>query len=290
MSHTDDIELFNKLKKRPTIAWPTIIVLILSQAAIAFSWYSVINGEMALWQGCIINGISMYFLFSPIHDAMHNAVSTNYKVNEWVLTWAVQPIIPLSTAKFLKMMHMQHHRFGNDAQKDPDFGVAGDYKGMFFRWFFWDAAYMNFYARNKEVNNIPRMDKRIRIENILIWTVALSVAVFYPLEVIFLWLLPSRIMAWLIAAVFMYLPHIPHNTTHAEDPYKATNNRYGWEWLLTPLMAYQNYHLVHHLYPTVPFYRYRKIWNARRAFHESHDPLIVEGFKFQPRNPAPDPS
>ncbi len=28
-------------------------------------------------------------------------------------------------------------------------------------------------------------------------------------------------------------------------------------------MGWHNYHLVHHLYPTVPFYRYRRLWNAR---------------------------
>ncbi|CAM5734605.1 Flavohemoprotein [Mycolicibacterium aubagnense] len=32
------------------------------------------------------------------------------------------------------------------------------------------------------------------------------------------------------------------------------------EWLYTPLMLSQNYHLVHHLHPSVPFYRYTKTW------------------------------
>ena len=54
----------------------------------------------------------------------------------------------------------------------------------------------------------------------------------------------------------------------------------GWEWLLTPLMMYQNYHLVHHLYPTVPFYRYKKAWLAREQFHESHHPAKVRAFQF----------
>ena len=32
---------------------------------------------------------------------------------------------------------------------------------------------------------------------------------------------------------------------------------------MNPLMLYQNYHLVHHIHPTIPFYRYVQAW--RRA-------------------------
>ena len=37
------------------------------------------------------------------------------------------------------------------------------------------------------------------------------------------------------------------------------------EWLLTPLMLSQNYHLVHHLHPSVPFYRYVADLAAQRG-------------------------
>lgn len=280
----DNIDLFKQLKKRPVIAWPTIILLAICHSFIFASWYGVINGELPLWAGCIINGVAMYFLFSPVHDASHNAVSIHYKVNTWVLAIAVQPILPFSTGKFLKMMHMMHHRFGNDPDKDPDYKVAHSAKGMFWTWFVWDFQYISFYKKNKLTNKMPDHDKRILRETSIVYLTVIIVACFYPMEVLFLWLIPSRIMTWLIAAVFMYLPHIPHNVTHEEDPYKATNNRYGLEFLLTPLLAYQNYHLVHHLYPTIPFYRYRKIWNARRIFHESHNPLTIKGLRLQPEN------
>lgn len=37
--------------------------------------------------------------------------------------------------------------------------------------------------------------------------------------------------------------------------FMATTMRMGWEWLPTPLLVYRNDHLIHHLSPTVPFYK-----------------------------------
>ena len=51
---------------------------------------------------------------------------------------------------------------------------------------------------------------------------------------------------------------------------KTTRNRIGWELLLTPALLYQNYHLVHHLHPLVPFYRYLTVWRR-------NEPRYLEG-------------
>ncbi|MGB2401659.1 MAG: fatty acid desaturase [Porticoccaceae bacterium] len=66
--------------------------------------------------------------------------------------------------------------------------------------------------------------------------------------------------------------------------HQCTSNRVGMEWLLTPLSLSQNYHLVHHLYPTVPFYRYLKIWDARKHYHQSQYPATTHGFSLSPRS------
>ena len=91
----------------------------------------------------------------------------------------------------------------------------------------------------------------------------------------FLWFIPSRGMVWLVCFVFMYLPHVPHVYTHRENPCQATLMLEGWNKVMSVLMMYQNYHLAHHLYPTVLFYRYKKAWDARKAFHEAHHPAKV---------------
>ena len=61
---------------------------------------------------------------------------------------------------------------------------------------------------------------------------------------------------------FDYLPHKPHFVLASENPYRAT--RLFADPLLTPIFLYQNYHLVHHLYPGIPFYRYARVWREKR--------------------------
>ena len=105
----------------------------------------------------------------------------------------------------------------------------------------------------------------------------------YLIELLMFWIIPQRISFFFISFIFVYLPHVPNEISEKEDAYRATSIREGMEWLLSPLMMYQNYHLVHHLYPSVPFYRIVKLWNSRLDEHLSHDPAIVPTIGLYPR-------
>lgn len=275
-------QTLDELRKKPLLAIPTITLLILSQAAIVGVWYLVLHDQLSLWVGCLINSLAYYVLFTPAHDASHNAVSSIPWVNKFVFFLVMQTMLPGNTGKMLMVMHMQHHRFGNE-KLDPDFEIAHSLKNAAFLWFFWDMRYLSFYFKHKEY--YPDVNiKQIFLEMAIGYAVVGTFAWNFPLETLVLWFIPGRMMAWMVCFVFMYLPHVPHVYTHREAPYQATLNRKGWEWLMSPLMMYQNYHLAHHLYPTIPFYRYKKAWLARKEFHESNNPATVTAFGLRPQN------
>ena len=106
----------------------------------------------------------------------------------------------------------------------------------------------------------------------------------YGWEVFFLWFLASRLGMLLIALVFIYLPHFPGDVSAEENVYRASTIRRGWEWLLTPFLVYQNYPLIHHLYPTAPFYTYMKIWHLKYEELVAHDPAVQTAFAMKPIN------
>ena len=55
----------------------------------------------------------------------------------------------------------------------------------------------------------------------------------------------------------------------------AALNRIGSEPWLSPLLLYQNYHLVHHLHPVVPFYRYIRVWRRNEEAYLDGGPALT---------------
>lgn len=270
------------LRKKPLVAWPTVLLMLFSQVTLVLVWYGVLTDQLSLWAGCVITVIAYYTKFTPAHDSMHKAVSSKSWINEWVLIQTSFFYVPLTTGKLLGLMHMQHHRFANDTL-DPDHDLVSHWYNALFLWFFWDFRYIYVYLKNRQF--YPNIDMtRVVAELVVGLSIVGVVAWFFPMEVLFLWFIPSRIMVWLICLVFMYLPHVPHTYIDKDAPYQATLIREGLEWLMTPIMMYQNYHLAHHLYPTVPFYRYKKVWQAAERYHESHHPAKVKAFGLYPYN------
>jgi ring-1,2-phenylacetyl-CoA epoxidase subunit PaaE len=99
-----------------------------------------------------------------------------------------------------------------------------------------------------------------------LWTLAL------------IYLIPERVAMFVLAWWFDWLPHHDLEDTQRENRYRATRNRVGSEWILTPLLLSQNYHLVHHLHPSIPFYRYVAAWRRNEAAYLERDSAISTVF------------
>jgi phenylacetate-CoA oxygenase/reductase PaaK subunit len=95
------------------------------------------------------------------------------------------------------------------------------------------------------------------------------------------YLIPQRIAITVLAWWFDWLPHHGLEHTQKENRYRATRNRVGLEWLLTPLMLSQNYHLVHHLHPSIPFYRYLRAWRRNEEAYLEREAAIATAFGHQ---------
>lgn len=272
---------FQQLRSRPEIAWPTVIQLFVSLFTIAAVWYTVLSDIIPLWAGVIINIIAYYFLFSPIHDGLHRAISINENTNDFFTNLAMVPVsFLMGGGAWARMFHMQHHRHTGKEVLDPDLEISSKGSHAMWKWFIWGFHYSAYYQKYKDrlptVKPGPWNKTRVVISLVFFGYLLFN----FPLEFIFLWLVPTYAgISWMTAFVFSFLPHHLHKRTEGADPlddYQATCNIVGFEWLLSPIMQYQNYHLVHHLYPTVPFYRYVKIWRAHQDEHYSHNPAEIK--------------
>ena len=123
------------------------------------------------------------------------------------------------------------------------------------------------------VRNVRRRPPAEILETAALMTLSVTVIVAAALTghlwtLALIYLIPERAAMFVLAWWFDWLPHHDLEDTQRENRYRATRNRVGSEWTLTPLLLSQNYHLVHHLHPSIPFYRYVAAWRRNEAATE----------------------
>ena len=284
--NTDDLELFKKLMKKPKLAWPTVTLLGAAFVIFGVSTYAHITGRLPLGWAIFFNAVASYMAFPAAHEATHSAVCSNRKVNDLAGRVSMLLLEPGPFFPVFRFIHMQHHRFTNDPVKDPDvYSGTGPKWLLPFKWLTLDFIYFKNYLAPDVFNKRPKKERfEFYFAVFFVITVITGMTLAGWLQYyLLLFFIPTRISKFFIIIAFDFLPHYPHESYAKEEPYRCTSNRVGFEWLLTPIFFYQNYHLVHHLYPAIPFYRYLKIWNARKHYHEAQNPAIVDTFSLTPR-------
>jgi len=282
-------DLFNALKEEPEFAWPTIILFLICAGFMFGATWAAIYGHISYLAACLINGTSGYFLFSPMHDAIHSSLGRSKQLNLWVGRITFLYFSSLVAFELMRFIHFRHHRNANGEGDEADQIVqSGPAWLRPLKWPFIDLIYGWKYLGYWK--DRPKSETRsviiMFLTTLVVWPWLIING--YLMELLMFWIIPQRISFFFISFIFVYLPHVPNEISEKEDAYRATSIREGMEWFLSPLMMYQNYHLVHHLYPNVPFYRLVKIWNSRLDEHLSHDPAVVSTLGLYPR-PAKTP-
>ena len=261
----------------PELALPTVLLYVTALVSFAGSTALALAGAIPYPIAIVINTIASYMFFTVLHDACHRSVSQRDGVNRWLGRLSGPFVSPLASYSMFRFIHMQHHRFTNDHDgQDPDaYTSNGPAWSWPLRWATLDLSYIRFY--------LPRLGTRPRaerVESAATLVIALGVLTAFALlaglvPLLLLVILPTRLTVAFLGLVFDWLPHHGLSSTPQEDRFKTTRNRVGWERLMTPVFLYQNYHLVHHLHPLIPFYRYLVAWRRNEEAYLEHDPPLA---------------
>ncbi len=247
----------------PMIAWPTLMLFVIAVCLWVTTFWLAAAGILPAGVAIIINFIAAFATFTPMHDASHRSVARAKWINE--LVGRVCSYILMSPFTAFRYIHAEHHKHTNDEHHDPDYWSGmGPAWLLPFRWMSQDIHYIYVYVGAWQKR--PQAEKIETIVTFLAtWTLVITLCLMgFAWPVLLFWVLPSRIAIAVLAYSFDYLPHKPHKITSAENRFKATTVRPS-PWL-TPLFIYQNFHLIHHLYPAVPFYRYSEVWRQQKAY------------------------
>lgn len=260
----------------PEVAWPTVGLLVAGIGLWTASTLAYLGGASAWWIAIPVNAVASYLLFTVAHDAGHHSASSRPRLNRWMGRLAMPFFAPHASFPTWRFIHMQHHRFTNHHDgSDPDAYTMGGPRWQWpLRWVTIDLWYMVFYAPKLRAR--PRSEQREELLTLAVLaggTVALVVT-GHLVELLVVLLLPCRLNVLFLGWAFDYLPHNGLHHTPSEDRMKGTRNRVGLERLVSPLLLFQNYHLVHHLHPKVPFHRYVAVWRRNEDRYLDGDPAL----------------
>lgn len=244
-------------------AWPTLIFAGFCLSAYGLTCWGVLSGALHPFFGAALNTIAVYLSFTPMHDACHGAISGGHRRLRWLdglVGWCCGLLFVAPYVAF-KRLHLRHHASTNDPRRDPDYWVVGDRVGsLVLRCLTIIIHYYRFFLASGGFGG-PKYDgersQAIVSIGLLVSAVWLLVGGGYGQEVLLLWLLPAMLASGILAFTFDWLPHHPHRS---RARYKDSRILTGYGLHL--LTVAQNLHLIHHLYPRVPFYRYRALYRG----------------------------
>ncbi|MEM8608830.1 MAG: fatty acid desaturase [Myxococcota bacterium] len=255
-----------------TLNNPTVWLFFLSIGGLAFGTAGYLLGRLPAAATLAINAIAIYLVFTVMHDSMHRTAHTSRFVNDLLGRLSAVPLTV--TMPLFRAVHYEHHSHTNDPARDPDLVVSRQP-----RWAlpFWCLAVIFEYRRHYFGRRLWR-DRADLVEALLMEAVLLGVIVaaiatgtFTTIAVV--WLGPAVIAVTVLALCFDFLPHYPYGS---QERYLDTRIYPGR--LLNVLLLGQNYHLIHHLWTTVPWYRYQ------RVFAEIEPELLERGARVEWRD------
>lgn len=262
----------------PEIAWPTIALALGALALWAVSSVLALDGTIPLLAAMAINTVVMYAIYTPVHDSSHSAIVPRRKNLRWVNV-AIGTISALPIFMFFhhhRKSHFIHHARANRPE-DPDKFAMGSFAEVFFVKTPWALLnYFNGVALYRDCVALKMPKREIRITmaqyGLLMALLVGLVVAGYGIELLTLWLIPWFVGVLLMQVAFGWFPHHDHSET---GRYRDTRIS------LFPggdlLYLQQNLHLIHHMLPAVPFYRYRAVFDELRPTLERHG-VRIEGF------------
>ncbi|SEM27189.1 Ferredoxin-NADP reductase [Aquimarina amphilecti] len=262
------------------VAWPTIILFSILCVGYIFLWIFYVFGLSPIWTSVIGAGIA-YGMFTIAHEASHGNISggvQSFVRLEKVLGWMSSFFLLFPFSAFV-VIHLRHHAHTNDPVNDPDHYVNGSNPlSIFFRCltligYYFELALGKQSRKNKAMRNIR--GQSVAFSFFLIAVLSTTILLGYGSALFFVFILSALIAAPILAFSFDWLPHYPHNNLS-----KYHNTRIITIPGLEFLSLYQSYHLIHHLHPRVPFYKYRSCFlDMEPELFEKGS--VIEGYRDQ---------
>ena len=241
--------------------WRTLLLLGVMYAVFVGNFVLHGSSPSLLVVHILVATVAIHLAFTVWHEGVHQAVSKRWWVNDAVGILGVFPYMaPFYVEKWF---HLQHHALLN-RRDDPNF-IYTD--GPLWKM---PLRYLRVlrYARER-MRDDPRTEgqkiaDRVPMGAVVgIYGIALWQGVF--LDVVLLWFVPFVLSKLVMDWYINYLPHVGL----PPDRFQGTRI-IDVGWLKIALLGH-NYHAIHHLWPAIPWHRYRATFVEKLDYLREHE-------------------
>jgi beta-carotene hydroxylase len=244
----------------PPAAWnPTVALFLAGYGLAALTIWGWFMGQWPLAVLLALGFVALHLEGTVIHDACHNAAHPSRFWNA-VMGHGAAILLGFSFPVFTRV-HLQHHAHVNDPKHDPDHIVStfGPLWLIAPRFFYHEV----FFFRRRLWRRWELLEWGLARG--LFFAIVIAGVKFNFLPFIFnCWFAPALMVGVTLGLFFDYLPHRPFLSRSRWHNARVYPSR-----MMNWLIMGQNYHLVHHLWPSIPWFEYQDAYRATRPLLES---------------------
>lgn len=241
-----------------TLGNPTFWLFVATAIGFCLVTATHLAGGLPIAATVVLNAVAIYVGFTVMHESMHGIAHANRTVNRWL--GRVSGLLLTVPMPLFRAVHYEHHAHTNDTERDPDIFLAQS------PWWLLPLSSLgvlveyrrHFYGRKLWRRN-GDLYTALLTDTALVAVLAASAATGHLGSLMVVWLGPAMLAIVFLAMSFDYLPHYPYDSA---ERYHDTRIQPGR--VANALLLGQNYHLVHHLWTTIPWYRYQRVFAVIR--------------------------
>jgi|HubBroStandDraft_4_1064222.scaffolds.fasta_scaffold10080_3 fatty acid desaturase len=239
-------------------------VLLLGVTGTTIFWT---RGTLWLVPAILLQGIVLVCVFCPLHETTHRTAFASRNLNRTV-GWLCGALL-LLPPEFFRQFHFAHHRYAQDAARDPELAQPAPAS---FGVYLWRASGLPNWQRRLSVTLRHALTGRVTepfvpahqhaaivAEARILWLVYLAVLLasvaLRRADALIYWILPV-----MVAQPFLRLFLLAEHFGCAMSEDTSVNTRTTLTNPVMRLLTWQmSYHAEHHAYPAVPFHALAKV-------------------------------
>jgi fatty acid desaturase len=230
-------------------------------------WVWITRGSLWLAPAIVLHGVTLNFLFCPLHESVHRTAFASRWINDTV-AWICGAVL-LLPPEYFRLFHFAHHRFTQDRAQDPEL-MQADVRSV--GSYLWRVSGLpNWYNRltvtlrhaltGRVAEPYVPESKRVLVvrEARILWgcyALLLGIScIFARVDALIYWVLPA-IAGQPVLRLFLMAEH--SGCDFSDNMFANTRTTYTNR--AVQLLAWQmSYHAEHHAFPSVPFHTLARV-------------------------------